>query len=211
MNFFFYSRISTVDQNGSRQTENFKLNPQFDPARLFVDKISGSIPFLQRPAASKLFDQMTNSEGKVTIVVDAIDRLGRNLLDILQTIEIFTKNKINLKSLKEGFETLLENGKQNPTAQLVISVMGSIAQMERDRIKERSSEGIAVAKALGKYQGRKNGSIQTDEKLLQRHITIQKKLIKGLSIREIVEITGCSCATIIKVKKVMQKRNLLDV
>lgn len=209
MNFFFYSRISTIGQNASRQTENFKLHSNFNPTQLFLDKISGTTPFLQRPEASKLFDLITNSTEKVTIVVDAIDRLGRNLLDILQTIEIFSKNKINLKSLKEGFETLLENGKPNPTAQLVISVMGSIAQMERDKIKERSAEGIAVARALGKYQGRKLGSVQTVDKLLQRHQIVQKKLTKGLSIREIVDITGCSTATIIKVKKVMQNRNLL--
>jgi DNA invertase Pin-like site-specific DNA recombinase len=211
MLFYFYSRISTVGQNASRQTENFKTHPHFDSSKLFIDKVSGSIPFLQRPNAAKLFDEITSKDNKITIVVDSIDRLGRNLLDILQSIQLFTENKINLKSLKEGFETLLDNGKPNPTAQLVISVMGSIAQMERDRIKERTSEGIKIAKAEGKYKGRKLGSIQSDEQLINRHNVIYKKLLKGLTIREIAGITGSSLATIVKVKKIMSKRKLFIV
>ena len=211
MQFYFYSRISTIGQNASRQTENFKIHPQFDSTNLFIDKVSGNIPFLQRPNASKLFDEITSKNEKTTIIVDSIDRLGRNLLDILQTIQLFTENKINLKSLKEGFETLLDNGKPNPTAQLVISVMGSIAQMERDRIKERTSEGIKIAKAEGKYLGRKLGSIQSDEQLINRHKVIYKKLLKGLTIREITGITGASSVTIIKVKKIMSKRNLFSI
>ena len=99
--------------------------------------------FLERQEASRLFDDVTNAnDGQVTIVVDSIDRLGRNLIDILSTIERFTKCGINLKSLKEGFSTLLENGKENPMAKMVTSVMGSISEMERGRIKERCAEGI---------------------------------------------------------------------
>ena len=211
MQCYFYSRISTIGQNASRQTENFKTHPHFDSSKLFIDKVSGNIPFLERPNASKLFDEITSENKKTTIVVDSIDRLGRNLLNILQTIQLFTENNINLKSLKEGFETLLEDGKPNPTAQLVISVMGSIAQMERVRIKERTSEGIVIAKALGKYKGRKLGSVQSDDKLISKYDVIQKKLVKGLTIREITSITGASSATIIKVKKIMTKRKLFIV
>ena len=85
----------------------------------------------------------------VTIVVDSIDRLGRNLIDVLNTIERFTVNGINLKSIKEGFETLV-NGEKNPIAIIVTSVMGSIAEMERNRIKERTAEGIKIARANGR-------------------------------------------------------------
>jgi DNA invertase Pin-like site-specific DNA recombinase len=141
--------------------------------------------------------------------VDSTDRLGRNLLDILNTISIFKKNHINLKSLKEGFSTFLDNGEENPMANLVISVMGSIGEMSRNQIKTRSMEGIRIAQALGKFSGRKIGAVQSDEKLLERHQAIQKKLQKGLTIREITEITGASSSTICKVKKVMITRKLL--
>lgn len=209
MIYFFYSRTSTVLQNSARQIETFKNQDGFDTSRLFIERIQGNIPFMERPEAVKMFDTITNHSERCTVVVDSIDRLGRNLLDILHTINLFTKNKINLKSIKEGFNTLLDNGDINPLGQLVISCMGSISEMSRNQIKQKSLEGIKVAQALGKYQGRKLGATQTDEKLLQRHQSICKKLQKGISIRDISEITGASSATVIKVKKVMTKRKLI--
>ena len=207
--YYFYSRISTAQQNSSRQLENFKSHVGYDVKKVFIEKIQGNVPFFERLEANKMFDEITDNPERCTVVVDSIDRLGRNLLNILHTIETFTKNGINLKSLKEGFTTLLDNGEENPMAKLVISVMASIGEMERNRIKTRTAEGIAIGKAMGKFTGRKLGSTQSDEKLLQRHQTIQKKLIKGLTVREVSEITGASSATIIKVKKVMQNRNMI--
>ncbi len=209
MNYYFYSRTSTVLQNSARQIETFKNHEGYDPSKLFVERIQGNVPFMERPEAVKLFDEITNKLEPCTVVVDSIDRLGRNLLDILHTIELFTKNKINLKSIKEGFNTLLDNGDVNPMAQLVISCMGSIAEMNRNQIKQRAMEGIKVAQALGKFQGRKIGAVQSDEKLLQRHQTIVKKLQKGMPMRDITQITGSSSATICKVKNVMINRNMI--
>ena len=209
MNYYFYSRTSTVLQNSARQIETFKNHEGYDPSRLFVERIQGNVPFMERPEAVKLFDEITNILEPCTVVVDSIDRLGRNLLDILHTIELFTKNKINLKSIKEGFNTLLDNGDVNPMAQLVISCMGSIAEMNRNQIKQRAMEGIKVAQALGKFKGRKIGAVQSDEKLLQRHQTIVKKLQKGMPMRVITQITGSPSATICKVKNVMINRNMI--
>lgn len=200
---YFYSRVSTVGQNVSRQIANFKCFPEFNTDNLYIDKVQGNIPFLERPEALKLFDTATDSDLKdVTIVVDSIDRLGRNLVDILNTIERLTNNGINLKSLKEGFETLID-GKKNPIAMVVISVMGSIAEMERNRIKDRVSEGIKLAQAKGKFKGRKIGSTQSNSRLLERHPIIVKKLNKGLTVREVSEIVGKSSTTVMKVKKVL--------
>lgn len=211
MEVFFYSRISTITQNASRQIANFKSHPHFKPENVYVDKVQGNIPFLQRDEAAKLFNLVTSTDYRkknITIVVDSIDRLGRNLINTLQTIELLTKNKINLQSLKEGFETLID-GKENPIAKVVISVMASIAEMERNRIKERTQEGIKIAKAQGKFKGRKIGSIQSDERLLQRHPVVVEKLKKGLTIRDISSITQKSTATIMRVKKTLIKRSVI--
>ena len=202
--FLYYSRNSTISQNPARQLENFRQHGHLTAENVFVDKIQGNVPFFERSEASRLFEVATTFQGAdpVTVVVDSIDRLGRNLLDILKTIEIFTRNSINLKFLKEGFETLIE-GKENPMAKIVISVMGSIAELERNRIHDRQSEGIAIAKANGKFKGRKVGSIQTPQRLLERHAIIVQKLKKGMSVRDVSEITGKSTATVMKVRKVM--------
>ncbi|MDB4225876.1 recombinase family protein [bacterium] len=203
--YYFYSRISTVSQSSSRQVANFKSHGEFKAENLFVDKVQGNIPFLERPEASKLFDVVTGPDKDgVTIVVDSIDRLGRNLIDVLNTIERFTVNGINLKSIKEGFETMV-NGEKNPIAMVVVSVMGSIAEMERNRIKERTSEGIKIAQSLGKFKGRKVGSVQSNTRLLERHPNIVKKLNKGLTVREVSNITGKSTTTVVKVRKVLNK------
>lgn len=204
--YYFYSRVSTISQNATRQQINFfKAFPEFDAKNLFVDKIQGNVAFLQRKEASKLFDIITNdTDNNRTIVVDSIDRLGRDLLNILSTIELFTKNGINLKSLKENFETLLPDGKENQMAKMVVSVMGSIAEMERTRIKERQAEGIALAKH--KFTGRKLGSTISDAKTLDRHQIIVRKLKKGLSVREVAEIVNCSTTTVMKVKKILEKQ-----
>ncbi len=206
--YYFYSRVSTITQSSNRQIENFKSFPNFNPSNLFIDKIQGNIPFLKRPEAVKLYNAITSNSENCTLVIDSIDRLGRNLINILSTIEMLTQNEINLKSIKEGFETLVD-GKENPIAKIVISVMGSIAEMERNRIKERTSEGIKIAKANGKFKGRKYGSIQTDDKLLERHPIIVTKLKKGLVIRDIAEIVQCSTTTVVKVKKVMRAKKIL--
>ncbi len=211
MKVYYYSRISTVSQNASRQLANFKSHPHFKPENVFVDKVQGNVPFLERPEAARLFDLVTSQECQeknITIVVDSIDRLGRNLVNTLQTIELLTSNKINLQSLKEGFETLI-NGKENPIAKVVVSVMASIAEMERNRIKERTQEGIKIARAEGKFKGRKIGSTQSDERLLQRHPVVVEKLKKGLTIRDISSITQKSTATIMRVKKTLIKRLLI--
>jgi DNA invertase Pin-like site-specific DNA recombinase len=207
--YYFYSRISSASQNATRQQVNFfKAFPEFDAKTLYVDKVQGNVAFLQRPEASKLFDAVTNdSTDKKTVVVDSIDRLGRDLIDILSTIELFTKNGISLKSLKEGFETLLDNGKENPMAKMVVSVMGSIAEMERNRIKDRVAEGVQIARSLGKYQGRKIGSTISDAQLLERHQNIVKKLKKELSVREVADIVDCSTTTVMKIKKILDKQN----
>lgn len=202
--FYFYSRVSTTNQSAGRQIENFKSHSHFKASNLFVDKIQGNIPFLQRIEAAKLYDEVTSLNHNVTVVVDSIDRLGRNLIDILATIENFSNNGVALQSLKEGFTTLLDNGKENPTAKLIISVLGSISEMERNRIKERTNEGIAIARAKGKYKGRKHGSVQTTQQLLSRHPDVVKKLEKGLTIREIAGITGKSTTTIQKIKKALK-------
>lgn len=203
MRYFYYSRISTVGQNASRQLENFKSHGHVSAENVYLDKVQGNVPFFERPEASNLFEDATTLLNEpVTIVIDSIDRLGRNLIDILNTIKVFTQNHINLKSLKEGFETLV-NGQENPMATIVISVMGSISEMERNRIKSRQMEGIKIAKANGKFKGRKVGSFQTTERLLERHAIVAQKLKKGLSIRDVAEITGKSKTTVLKVKKAM--------
>lgn len=209
MKTVYYSRVSSSSQNNARQVEKFKrigLNQKDD---LFMDICSGSIPFKKRPEAIRLWDLSTSYSDEVKIVVDSIDRLGRNFKDILNTVEDFTELRVNIQFLKEGFETLDPNGKVNQYGKIILAVMGSIAEAERERIRERQAEGIAVAKNKGIYienGKKKKGYVEPMDKFLSKHKDIVTKLNAGLNYRDIAKVTGKSTSTIAKVVKKLKER-----
>lgn len=204
MKYLFYNRQSSFSQNAARQIEAFKKIAPVTTNNLFSDVCSGAIEFKKRDSAIRLWDDATSSSSPITIVVKSIDRLGRNLKDILSTVDDFTSKGINILFLKEGFNTLNTDGKVNPFGKIILAVMGSIAEAERERIRERQAEGIAIAKINGVYSenGKKRlGKTETNSKFLSKHKDIQIKLSLGLSYREIRTLTGKSLATITKVAK----------
>jgi len=192
MKKILYTRVSTTEQNASRQ---IKIGME-----LVSDECSGSIEFFKRTHASKLKDLVFDE-----LHVHSIDRLGRSTLDIMQTIQYFTNKGICVISEKEGLKTLID-GKPNPIASLLIGVLGSIAEFELNRIKERQKEGIANAKAKGTYAGRSVGAIEDEEKFLSKYPRVIKLLNSGRSIRSIAndKSIGVSSPTVVKIKKMLK-------
>lgn len=189
-----YIRVSTIDQNTARQERKDIKN--------YIDKCSGAIPFAERTQASKLINDIES--GKINFVeVHSIDRLGRNQLDILNTIEWFKSKGVNLRVDNLGVELFTIDEKVNPAFQIIVSVMGTLAEMEREQIKERQKEGIAIAKAKGIYTGRKVGSVESKDETLHKHKDVVKYLNQKMSVRDINKLTSKSTATIQKVKKLM--------
>ena len=188
-----YIRISTPDQNKERQLVNEHPNE-----KIYIDVCSGSIPFNQRPRGKELLKAVAASAIDM-VSVHAIDRLGRNLLDILTTIETFTNAGVALKVDSLGMESMVK-GKVNPAFKLIISVMANIAEMERETMLERQREGIALAKAKGNYKGRERGSKESKEDFLAKYPEVVKHLKKGQSIRNTMKLAGVSLGTVQKVK-----------
>jgi len=204
MKYLFYNRQSSITQNSVRQIEAFKKIAPITKTNLFSDVCSGSIAFKRRDSAIRLWDEATSCSTPIIIVVKSIDRLGRNLKDILSTVDDFTSKGISIMFLKEGFSTLNTDGKVNSFGKIILAVMGSIAEAERERIRERQAEGIDIAQLNGVYaeNGKKRlGKIESKSKFLTKHKDIQVKLSQGLSYREIRTLTGKSLATITKVSK----------
>lgn len=188
-----YIRVSTGKQNVARQEER-----KFKDEVVFTDVVSGAKPFAERPNGKALLKSIEN--GDINYVrVSSIDRLGRNLFDILQTLEIFKDRGVTLKVDNLGIESLIA-GKENQAFKLIISVMANIAEMEREAILERQKEGIALAKAKGTYKGRIKGSKETPEAFLEKYKEVVKNLRKGNSIRDTAKICGVSVGTVQKVK-----------
>jgi len=192
----FYARVSSLDQKTDRQLTSI------EGMKVFEDKCSGSIPFQDRPAGKMVIDTMIKGD-LAQLVVHSLDRLGRDLLDILKTIELFTEHAVPILIQKEGLRTLDDDGNQNPTSRLVISVLGVVAEMERAQIRERQLEGIALAKARGAYVGRRPGSVEGRAKFLAkpRIRQIADYLQRGYRGVEIRKIVGCSPNTISKVRR----------
>lgn len=168
--------------------------------RLYIDIISGSVPFNERPEGKKLLDDKELDY----VTVHAIDRLGRNLLDILTTLQYFDDNSIKLKVENLGIESLVD-GKPNPAFKLIISVLANIAEMERNSMLERQREGIELAKAKGTYKGRVRGSRESKEQVLAKYPNVIKRLKEGQSFRNTAKLCDVSLGTVQKVKGCLQK------
>lgn len=193
-----YIRISTPDQKLERQ-----LAKQHSNEMLFIDVISGSTPFKQRKQGSLLLEAVKGS--KVAYVsVSSIDRLGRNLLDILQTLKSFEENGTIVKVDNLGIESMI-NGKANPAFKLIISVLANISEMERETLLERQREGIAIAKANGTYKGRLRGSKESKKDFLSKYPEVLKNLRKGQSLRDTAKLSEVSLGTAQKVKKYLSQ------
>jgi DNA invertase Pin-like site-specific DNA recombinase len=191
-----YIRISTPNQNKERQLINKHPNEI-----IFMDVCSGSILFAQRTKSKELLEAVAATEIEL-VSVHAIDRLGRNLLDILTTLKIFTDAGVIIKVDNLGIESMI-NGKVNPAFNLIVSVMGNIAEMERETMLERQREGIAIAKAKGNYKGRQRGTKETRDEVLHKYPDVVKHLKKGQSLRNTVKLAGVSLSTVQKVKSLL--------
>jgi DNA invertase Pin-like site-specific DNA recombinase len=136
-----YIRVSTVDQNTARQLEGIQVDKKF------TDKVSGKDT--KRPQLQAAFDYVRDGD---VLVVHSMDRLARNLTDLRTLVSQLTAKGVAVEFVKEN---LSFTGEDTAMSNLLLSVMGAFAEFERALILERQREGIALAKAEGKYKGRK--------------------------------------------------------
>ncbi len=137
-----YQRVSTVDQNTDRQLDNVELD------KVFTDKASGKDT--NRPELARAMDYAREGD---TLVVHSMDRLARNLEDLRRIVRELTGQGIKVEFVKENLTFTGEADSAMNT--LLLSMLGAVAEFERSMILERQREGIALAKAAGKYKGRK--------------------------------------------------------
>jgi len=140
-----YARVSTVDQDTARQLE--ALN-ELGVDRLFEDRASGKDT--NRP---KLDEAMQYARAGDTLVVHSLDRLARNLVDLLRIVDELTARDVTVRFLKENLT--FTSSENDHLSKLMLQMLGAFAQFERSLIRERQREGIAIAKKAGAFKGRK--------------------------------------------------------
>ena len=136
-----YVRCSTAEQNEARQ---MKMMEDQKVEKVFVDKASGKNVDRKDFKAMMAFVR----EGD-TVIVESISRIARNTRDLLSIISELTDKGVEFVSLKENIDTTTPHGR------FMLTVFGALAELERESILERQREGIEIAKAAGKYKGRK--------------------------------------------------------
>ncbi len=189
-----YIRIDAPDQ----QMEH-GLHNKYCHEKLYLDICSGSVPFHKRPRGKQLLE-----DKNITYVsTRAIDRLGRNLIDILSTLRHFDENGIILKVDDLGLESLVV-GKPNPTFKLISGVLANIAEMERRNLQERQRAGIELAKAKGVYKGRTKGSKKSKEEILAKYSHVIRRLREGHTMRNTSRLCDVSLGTVQKVKALIK-------
>ena len=136
-----YIRVSTQEQNTARQEEAMQ---KLGIGKLFVEKISGKNT--NRPQLKAMLDYVREGD---TVVVESYSRLARSTSDLLNIVEELNRKDVSFISLKENVDTTTPQGK------LMLTIFAGLAQFERECLLQRQAEGIAIAKAEGKYTGRK--------------------------------------------------------
>ena len=135
-----YIRVSTEEQNTARQEEAMKA---LGVERIYIEKVSGKNT--DRSQLKAMMDFIREGD---TVIVESYSRLARSTHDLLDLVETFTSKGVAFRSLKENIDTSTPQGK------LMLTIFAGLAQFERECLLQRQAEGIAVAKANGKYKGR---------------------------------------------------------
>lgn len=209
INAVIYSRVSSESerQDTERQTEELKEYAHrmgYKIIEVYEEKVSGFKKNEQRPIFSKMLEDIqTNHIDKV--LVWELSRIGRSVLQSLQNIQTLHDLKVGIYIKNFNLETLNEDKTPNSLSMFMVQILFAVASMESKMTLSRLESGYKnhIKKYGSKSVGRKKGSIDSDETILDRHADVAKLLKRGLSVRNINAITNKSTNTIMKVKKIL--------
>lgn len=178
-----YIRVSSADQNVDRQVE--LLKNKYGVENLYIDKASGRNT--NRPELKRMLDWIREGD---TLYIVSISRLARNTRDFLELMERFNNKGIGVVCDKEPIDTTTPQGK------MIATIFASMYEMERENIRQRQSEGIAIAKAQGRHLGRPKAIYPKEwEKVYNKY---KCKEITGVKA---MEMLGLKKTTFYKLKK----------
>jgi DNA invertase Pin-like site-specific DNA recombinase len=194
-----YVRTSTIEQKTDRQRVNEK-----DFQLVIEDKCSGTINLFEREGGRRLLKLI--EKGVLTeLYVWQIDRLGRCLLDILSNIKFLTEKKICIHFISQGLSTIQPDGTESSITKMIISILGTLSEMEKTISRERQFEGIMLAKLKGNvYTGRKKDSKEDTLKFLSKPKNAKAidYIKKGYKNVEVAKIVGLHFNTVTKIRKI---------
>lgn len=173
-----YVRVSTDDQTTENQKRD--IEARYSVSKWFREEgVSGVIPAAQRPAMAQLLAYVREGD---TVIVTAIDRLGRNTIDVLTTVETLKAKGVSLVSMREGFDLA------TPAGEFMLTMLAAVAKLERANIKARQMAGIERARSEGKNLGR--------EKVIDDATVAKWRHDNSASIKATADHFGISTASV---------------
>jgi putative DNA-invertase from lambdoid prophage Rac len=185
---FAYCRVSTADQTTDNQVREIEAAGfKIEPKRVVSETVSGSVAAMERKGFAKLVDCL---EADDVLIVSKLDRLGRNAIDVRQTVDRLAAEGVKVHCLALGGVDLT-----SPAGRMTMGVINAVAEFERDLLIERTQAGLARAKAEGKSLGRP----QALSDAAQREIVAKR--LGGLSLGALAKEYKVSRAAIQRVEK----------
>ena len=183
-----YGRVSTGQQTAENQRlELTQSGYEIEPDFWFADEgVSGKVAASQRPAFKRLLGQIRKGE---TLVVSKLDRLGRDAIDVLQTVRLLGERGIKVVVLQLGTTDLT-----SAAGKLLLSMLAAVAEMERDLLIERTQAGLTRAKAEGKKLGRPSKTTP------EQRTEILRRLDAGESVSALARFYAVSRANIVGIR-----------
>ena len=195
-----FVRVSKREQDYQRQIEDLRIVAQSQHVEIVAEiseKISGAKSNQERDGVQELLRLAQN--GVINkVLVQEVSRLGRSTVEVLKILEALKALKISVYVQNFGFETL-KNGKRNPIAQFMFTLLAEFARTERETLRERILSGMDEARRQGKHLGRPDGSTENKEAFLKKYPSVVRNLRQGISVRKTAKISHISINTVRKV------------
>lgn len=176
-----YVRVSTEEQNEARQIEALE---KFGIDKWYSEKVSAKDT--NRPKLKEMLSYIREGD---TVYIHDFSRLARSTKDLLEIVELLNNKGVQLVSNKENVDT------NTPTGKLMLTMIGAIAEFERQNLLDRQREGIAIAKKEGVYKGRRPKEVAKFEEHYKRYLN------RELNKTELAQILGVSRPTLDKLIK----------
>ena len=200
------ARVSTQAQDYQRQVtelQEYCDRAGWEVTRVFANKVSGAKAVTERTEIVEMVEYIKSNDVKRVVCLE-ISRLGRNTLEALKVINYLNENGVSLYVKNYNLETLID-GKVNPVASLICTILLEIASMERLTIKERMTSGrnqyIAKCKEQGIKMGRPASYRKSDASYKEQYGKEISLLKKGISLRNVAQLTGTSVNTLRKLRQ----------
>ena len=199
-----YARVSSTSDRQSTARQVSDLNDYANRndikiVRIFEEHISGAKANEERPILCECLDYAI-AHGVSIVLISELSRLGRNVFEVLENVKRCKDNGLNIFFQKENLAIFLPDGKPNPLLAILISVLGTCAQLERENIQYRLNSGRARYIENGGKLGRKPGSVKSRDDKAEEYKNVIRELRRGTSIRRTAKLCDVSVSTVQRVK-----------